>query len=128
MAAPQNVDATAMQMPEGDPARLPSQMASTTPSVNVSRDKTSNPVGTCMRMVPLKKCGPIEFFWQGPKLEAYSSGRFRRCKPLFLANNCLLLNRRYALGAPGRVVQESDDASHRVLYHYAQNCCHDGDA
>ena len=51
MAAPQNVDAIAMQMPEGDPVMLPSKMASTTPSVSMIRDKTSNPVGTCMLMV-----------------------------------------------------------------------------
>ena len=51
MAAPQKVDATAMQMPVGEPAMLPSQMDSTTPSVRIISDSTSKPVGTCTRML-----------------------------------------------------------------------------
>lgn len=52
IAAPQKVDATAMQKPLGEPAMLPSQMESTTPSVRTTSDSTSNPVGTCMHVLP----------------------------------------------------------------------------
>ena len=51
MAAPQKVDATAMQIPVGEPAMLPSQMDSTTPSVSTTSDSTSKPVGTCTHML-----------------------------------------------------------------------------
>ena len=57
MAAPQKVEATAMQMPFGEPAMLPSQIDSTTPSVRMTRESTSNPVGTCMcRAVCVRPC------------------------------------------------------------------------
>jgi len=68
MAAPQRVDARAMQMPGGEPAMLPSQMESTTPSVRMTRDSTSKPVGTCMAVSVLSALclsGRCQYLWQG---------------------------------------------------------------
>ena len=60
MAAPQKVEATAMQMPLGEPAMLPSQIDSRTPSVSMTRDSTSNPVGTCICRAACVSSLPLE--------------------------------------------------------------------
>ena len=86
MAAPQKVDARAMPMPEGDPARLPSQMASTTPSVSVIRDKTSNLVGTCMHMVALQRVwSPTVLLGREQRRKLMAFGCCRRFRPLSIA-------------------------------------------
>ena len=59
MAAPQKVDAMAMQMPAGEPAMLPSQMDSTTPSVRMISESTSKPVGTCAHVLPCHPSFPV---------------------------------------------------------------------
>lgn len=51
IAAPQKVEATAILMPMVEPETLPSHMESTTPTVRMTKDRTSKPVGTCIQYI-----------------------------------------------------------------------------